>query len=208
MSPKSVKQAANSGPGRITSAVQTATCVDLASGLYHRQHFQLSLDYEFNRMVRTEKPLGLIVVRLPAENDQNIKPMASFLKNALRPLDLAAKLSDREIVILIPEADRDRALRLLSALAEEFGDGGQENTSLSYSGALARPYEDWTPETLLSRARDGFDSASAVTRRMLSAAGPWTEVSTALASAEKDSLFDGFSSLAHSGSNTARPGRR
>jgi hypothetical protein len=156
-------------------------------------------------MDRADKPLGLIVIKLPESGPVSMKALASFLRKALRPLDTPAKIGDREVAALLPEADRDRALRLLTAAAEKFGDGGPGGFSIAYGGALARPWEDWTPAKLLAKARGSMDSASAVIAKMLGRKGPWAEVNTALVAAEKDSLFDGFSILA--GQVRERPGR-
>ncbi|MDR2442952.1 MAG: GGDEF domain-containing protein [Deltaproteobacteria bacterium] len=191
------KNAHRRGKSTLDFTEPLATCVDAKSGLYNRQHFEFSLDYEFSRMERTDKPLGLIVVRLPEGSDQ-IQKIGAFLKTNLRPLDLASKLSDAEVSILLPEADGERAVHLLMALAKEFGDGGPLNSSIGYSGALAKPYAEWTPEKLLNFAREGFDSAKVVIKKILSGSNPWAEANTALASDEKESLFEGFTSLVSS----------
>jgi GGDEF domain-containing protein len=188
-------------------AFPAATCVDPLSGLYHRQHFQLSLAYELGRMNRTERPLGLVVVRPARSGARAVRAVANFLKTSLRPLDVAARLGEREIGVLLPEADRDRTARLLGALAARFGDGGPDGGGLAYGGTLARPWEDWTPERLLARARDGLDAASVVIARTLDAAGPWAEANTALAGPERGALFDGFSSLFGGPDGRPRTGR-
>ena len=188
-------------PAKMADAAPS--CLDPASGLYHLQHFRLSLAYELKRMDRADKPLGLVLLRLPKGNSISMRTLGAFLKKALRPLDTPAKIGDREVAALLPEADRDRALRLITALAERFGDGGPENSSLAYGGALARPWEDWTPAKLIAKARNCMDSATTIIARMLGEAGPWAELNTALASAEKDSLFDGFSVLADQTRNRA-----
>ena len=197
MTSRAIKPAAL-GSGRIAakSAPLVPSCLDPSSGLYHLQHFRLSLAYEINRMYRADKPLGLVVIKIPAAESISIKSVASFLRRALRPLDTPAKIGDRELAALLPEADRDQATRLISALAEKFGDGAPTGATISYGGALARPWEEWTPAKLLSKARSSMDSASVIIARMLGGARPWAEVDTALAAAEKDSLFDGFSILA------------
>ena len=171
-----------------------ATCVDPVSGLFHCQHFMLSLAYELGRMNRTERPLGLVVIRPPRGGPRTMRAIAAFLRTALKPLEVAARLGGREIGVLLPEAGKDRTARLLEALAAKFGDGGGAR-SIAYGGALARPWEDWTPERLLAKAKDGLDSAPSVIARTLDSSGPWAEANTALAGAEKGALFDGFTYL-------------
>jgi GGDEF domain-containing protein len=184
-----------------------ATCLDPASGLYHRQHFQLSLTYELNRMERSEKPLGLVVIRLPEGGAKMMRPLGSFLKKALRSLDTPAQLGRLEAAALLPECDRGRVTRLLSTMAERYGDGGPNISVIAYGGALARSWEDWTAAKLLARARRDMNSASAVIARLLAGAGPWAEVTTAVVAAERDSLYEGFTSLASGEAGQRRSGR-
>jgi GGDEF domain-containing protein len=181
---------------RPDSALALATCLDQRSGLYHPQHFQLSLNYEFNRMQRTEKPLGLIIVRLSQAGDDDFRRLGGFLKSVLRPLDLAARLDGGEVAILAPEADRDQAVKLIQAFARELEPGGRlSSLKAVFGAALARPYQGGRSEDLVQKARDNIGPASEAAEKVVSGANPWTEVDTALAGPERDSLFDGFGSL-------------
>jgi hypothetical protein len=176
-----------------------ATCLDRKSGLYHLQHFSLSLNYEFKRMERTEKPLGLVILRFTKPRDDDFLRLAGFLKSVLRPLDLAANLSGGEVAILIPEADRDRAVRLLTALGQEYEPNGQlSGPEVIFGAALARPYQGWGPDDLVLKARENTGPALEVAQKVLSGSSPWTEPDTALAGPERDSLFNGFGSLSNS----------
>jgi GGDEF domain-containing protein len=180
-----------------------ATCLDQNSGLYHPQHFQLSLSYEFNRMERTEKPLGLIILRLCKAEVSDFRKLAAFLKSALKPLDLAARLNDEEVAVLIPEADRDRAVRLIEVLGQEYATAGKLcGPRVVFGAALARPYQGGKPDELVQKARENVGPANEVAQKVISGSSPWAEVETALAGPERDSLFNGFGSLALS------PGRR
>jgi GGDEF domain-containing protein len=173
-----------------------ATCLDPASGLYHPQHFRLSLGYEFSRMERAEKPLGLIVLRLSGASDDDYANLSRYLKSALRPLDLAARLEGGEVGVLIPEADRDRAARLLKALGLEYGpEGCLVGPAAVFGAALARPFEGGGPDDLLKKAMDSMGPARDVAQKVLSGSSPWAEVDTALAGPERDSLFNGFGTL-------------
>jgi GGDEF domain-containing protein len=182
---------------RRTARNASATCLDPASGLYHPQHFRLSLDYEHSRMERAEKPLGLIILRLPGAGDEAFAALSGFLKGALGPLDLAARLGGPEVGILIPEAGRDRAARLLTALGQEYGPGGRlAGPAAIFGAALARPFQGGGPDDLLRKARDSMGPAQEAARKVLSGSGPWAEADTALAGPERDSLFNGFGTLA------------
>jgi hypothetical protein len=164
--------------------------------LYHPQHFNLSLSYEFSRMERTEKPLGLILVRYREPENSVLQKLAVFLRGALRPLDLAARLSEEEVAILIPEADKDKALRLLAALGREFGPKGSLcGPAVVFGAALAKPYQGGGPEDLVRRARENPGDAEAAAARISAVSSPWSEADTALAGEERDSLFSGFAAL-------------
>lgn len=177
-----------------------ATCVDVSSGLYHPQHFELSLNYEFNRMERTEKPLGLIMLRLADPADRDLQNLSRFLKGSLRPLDLAARLPAGEVAVLIPEADKDRASRLLSALGRAYAPGGVlSGPGVVFGAAVARPCQGGGPLDLVLRARTNVGSAEEVAAKIQAGSSPWTEVDTALDKNERDSLFDGFGSLSLAG---------
>ncbi|MDR2368630.1 MAG: GGDEF domain-containing protein [Deltaproteobacteria bacterium] len=173
-----------------------ATCLDQKSGLYHSQHFELTLGNEFRRMERTDKPLGLILVRFSGAKDADYQNLAAYLKNSLRPLDLAARLTGGEVAILIPEADRDRAVKFLTALGREYGPNGKlSGPPVAFGASLARPFQAGGPDELVQAARDNVGPAQEVAQRLLSGASPWNEVDTALAGPERDSLFNGFGSL-------------
>jgi GGDEF domain-containing protein len=193
------RPAAGPSGGRAKAAEAAPSCLDPASGLYHLQHFRLSLSYELNRMERTDKPLGLIALRLPKEGPVSMRALGAFLRKALRPLDTPAKIGEREVAALMPEADRDRASSLLRALADKFGDGSGLSASIACGWALARPWEEWTAAKLLAKAKNSMGPASAAIAKMAGPAGPWAQNNSALAAAEKDSLFDGFSLLAAQG---------
>jgi GGDEF domain-containing protein len=172
------------------------TCLDQTSGLYHFQHFELSLKYEHARMLRTEKPLGLIVLRFSEARDIDFHNLALFLKCSLRPLDLAARLASDEVAILIPEADKDRAVRLLKVLGQEYAPGGDlEGPTVAFGAALARPYQGDFPNDLVQKARENLGQALEVAQKVISGSSPWIEVDTALAAPERDSLYNGFGSL-------------
>jgi GGDEF domain-containing protein len=173
-----------------------ATCLDQKSGLFHSQHFWLSLNHEFKRMERTEKPLGLIVMKLSKAQDRDFYNLAAHLKMVLRPLDLAARLMGGEVAILIPEADRDRAARLVKSLGREYEPGGKlTGPSVLFGAAMARSFQGGTPDELVQKARDHLGPAPDVSKMVISGENPWIEVDTALAGAERDSLFNGFGSL-------------
>ncbi|MDR3205322.1 MAG: hypothetical protein LBV23_11395 [Deltaproteobacteria bacterium] len=173
-----------------------ATCLDLASGLYHPEHFSLTLRSELSRMERTEKPLGLMIIKLSDPAPEHFKALGAFFHSLLSPLDLAARLSLDEAVVLLPEANRDRALRLIKALEEAFDSPeGPLGEAHGFGMVLVRPFDGLGEEEILASARIKFRSASEVEAAMFQRGGPWAEVNTAVAAAERESLFSGFNSL-------------
>jgi GGDEF domain-containing protein len=170
--------------------------LDVASGLYHAEHFKLTVVYEMSRMERTEKPVGMVVVHLDKHTDEIFKALGAFLKSALRPLDLAAKLGGGQVAVLMPEADRDRGVQLVLALGREFENNRIfSDVCAKFGASIARPFDGTDAQELLRRSRDNPLPACLAAQKLLSGASPWAEVDTALAVGEKDSLFDGFSVL-------------
>jgi hypothetical protein len=173
-----------------------ATCLDLQSGLYHPEHFQLSLDHELTRLERFERPLGLVLVCLEKSGtDSDWAELGLFIKGFLRKLDVAARLSEKKMGILLPDASLERVARLLELLGQEF----EEKETLSklsprFGVALVRPGEgnNASPEVLLSQALENQGQAAEVVKQMLDINSPWVEADTVLIEAEKDSLFAGF----------------
>jgi GGDEF domain-containing protein len=201
-SEKKLRETVNPGPpadsthGQSEPPKTMPTCLDQKSGLFHSQHFWLSLNYEFRRMERAEKPLGLIVLKFAKPKDSDFIALAAFLKNATRPLDLAARLTGGEVAILIPEADRDRAVRLLELLGREYEPGGKlAGPMVLFGAAMARPFQGGGSDDLVNKARDSLGLAQEVAQRIISGTNPWTDVDTALAGPERDSLFNGFGIL-------------
>jgi GGDEF domain-containing protein len=199
---KSVKSEREAKPKRASKPLETEvdrlklTCIDERSGLYHGQHFQLSLTNEFRRMERAEKPLGLIVVRISQAKDEDFHQLSTYLKSVLRPIDLAARLTGGEVAILIPEADRDRAVKLLKTLGREYEASGKlAGPEVVFGASLARPFQGGGPDELVQRAREHFGSAAEAAQNVLSGSNPWFEVDTAVAGPERDSLYSGFGSL-------------
>ncbi|WP_413732611.1 diguanylate cyclase [Sodalis sp. RH20] len=95
---------------------------DGLTGLYNRRHFDLSLDNEFQRALRTQQVLGIILLDVDyfkqfndlyghVAGDNCLKRIGHTLKNLpLRHRDVVARYGGEEFIVLLPATDRDGAL--------------------------------------------------------------------------------------------------
>jgi diguanylate cyclase (GGDEF)-like protein len=103
---------------------------DNLTGLADRQQFDLSLNYEYKRAVRSKKPLGMVLLEIDhfAEYaahygmmgaDACLRQVAHTV-HALprRTGDVVARFGRAEIAILLPLADAAGALRVANSVAE------------------------------------------------------------------------------------------
>jgi hypothetical protein len=160
------------------------------------EHFFLSLKRELTRMERTEQPLGLIVVRAPDSYSGGLRALGSFFNHNLKPLEVAARLSESEAAVLFPEADVKRIVWLLKALEKDFDNRAEPLGSPPGFGViLVRPLDGLEAGKIVALAREKIRSAAEAVDEM--SRGDWArvEINTSLAAAEKESLFRGFNSL-------------
>ena len=165
------------------------SCRDADSGLFHRAHFLAALEGELARLDRWARPLALALVEMGPAPD-----WAAFGRSAraaLRPIDLAARLSDSRAGFLFPEADRAWTGRWLA----EFLAGLRRDDRLGWLDiktglALARP-----------RAGLSAGEVMALASRSLSGSPDWaaraweTDPVTAIIEDERRLLFEGFRAL-------------
>ena len=159
-------------------------CRDQESGLFHRDHFLAALELELARLDRGSRPLSLALVELPRAADW--AAFGRLALDALRPIDLAARLSDRRAGFLFPEAGAARARRRLA----DFLVGLEDGTG-SVGLALAQPREGRSAGEMLTQAERNLreDGPRTIDRR------PEADPATAIAAEERGLLFDGFRTL-------------
>jgi hypothetical protein len=161
------------------------SCRDELSGLFHRAHFLAALEGELARLDRLTRPLALALVELgPAPDWAAFGPLA---RAALRPIDLAARLSDTLAGFLFPEADRAWTGRWLAGfLANLRRAEGDIRTGL----ALAQPRGGRTAEEMMALAVRDLSGSPDRADRAFEA-----DPVTAIIEDERRLLFEGFRAL-------------
>jgi hypothetical protein len=183
------------------------TCLDPESGLYHGEHFELSLKCELERPDQFERPLGLIVVALNGRGQKSgWSVLGQFLKNRLRRLDMASRLKDGSLAVLLPRTGLKKTVGLLQELGQFFDSQKElKGWAPRFGAALIRPSDGQGPSSFLAMATKELGLASEVAVKLLEDKKAILEADTALVPAEKASLFDGFQCLRAEGQVSMRP---
>ena len=172
-----------------TSAKAGWSCRDEGSGLFHRAHFLAALEGELARLDRGARPLALALVELAPAPDW--AAFGLLARDALRPIDLAARLSDNRAGFIFPEADRAWTGRWLAG----FLAGLRRDDRLSWLDirtglALALPRAGLSAGEMMSLAdRSLYDSPDRAARTFEA------DPVTAIIEDERRLLFEGFRAL-------------
>jgi len=157
---------------RLYAEVNRLAITDALTGLYNRRWFDIQLDKEFNRAIRYGHPLSLAMVEvdhLKKVNDKwghqvgdlVLQTIGRVLKANSRQIDVACRYGGDEMAIILPETDREGALKVgerLRALIEEApieGGEGQEIESASVTislGVATYPTDAANKEELIRHA--------------------------------------------------------
>ncbi|UVW27505.1 diguanylate cyclase [Massilia sp. H6] len=109
-------------------ALQRAALADPLTGIANRRHFDACLEQEWQRALRSARPLSLLVIDVDhfklyndqfghAAGDQCLQAVASTLQgHALRATDLAARYGGEEFLLLLPETPLEGAAKLAEAI--------------------------------------------------------------------------------------------
>jgi diguanylate cyclase (GGDEF)-like protein/PAS domain S-box-containing protein len=110
------------------NALQRAALADPLTGIANRRHFDACLEREWQRAIRTARPLSLLVLDVDhfklyndllghAAGDQCLQAVASTLQShALRATDLAARYGGEEFVLLLPDTPFAGAAKVAEAI--------------------------------------------------------------------------------------------
>lgn len=170
-------------------------CLDTESGLFHQVHFRSVLNQELARLDRWERPLSLVVLNLPDLSPDDWAALGRLVRSSLRRIDLAARMDERLVAVLLPDADAHRTRRWLADLLAELArTKGLGDCLPAYGRALARPWEGRQGEELLALALANLGRED-----LHAGAGEDGEFdldsATAIAADERNLLFDGFKAL-------------
>ncbi|MGF1461301.1 MAG: diguanylate cyclase domain-containing protein [Leptolyngbyaceae cyanobacterium] len=161
--------------------LQEAAQTDSLTGIANRHHFQTVLMKEWGRLLREQKPLGLLLCDLDAFKQYNdryghlagdvcLKEFARIIKNAVnRPTDLVTRYGGEEFIVLLPNtaeeglATVDFKIRQGLAEAAVPHDSSWVDKYVTYSagGISAIPQLSLSPDELIDQADNALYKAKA-----------------------------------------------
>jgi diguanylate cyclase (GGDEF)-like protein len=118
---------------RLREALRNQSIRDPLTGLFNRRFLEETLEREIRRAVRSEQPLGLLMLDLDhfkkfndtyghEAGDSVLRETASFLAKSVRAEDIVCRFGGEEFVVILPLADlqatQARAERIRSKLRE------------------------------------------------------------------------------------------
>lgn len=151
------------------SKIETLAITDELSGVYNRHHFNHVLKQEFERSVRYERPLALIIIDIDNFKDINdqyghicgddvIRQYGAMLSENVRTTDILARFGGDEFAIIMPETNAQQALavtrKIESLCNQRKFNLGHDEISVTISIGLAEMIRDGDikPEDLIHKA--------------------------------------------------------
>lgn len=146
--------------------------IDALTDVYNRRFFDQAIDREFQRAMRTNSPLSLIMIDVDGfkafndiyghqKGDQCLKSIATALKSSInRSHDLVARYGGEEFAIILPDTSQSGAERMaetllnnVRALAIEHESAPVNNrVTISLGSVSCIPMQGVTPPDLIARA--------------------------------------------------------
>jgi diguanylate cyclase (GGDEF)-like protein len=148
---------------RLFEQVRSMAITDPLTGLSNYRRLISVLEAELDRSRRTQRPFTVVLLDmdgLKIINDQYghltgsraLVRISKILRNHSRAIDTAARYGGDEFALVLPEAGKDVASRVVSRIRERLS-AEEEHPALSVSaGVAAFPEDGDTPERLLGAA--------------------------------------------------------
>jgi diguanylate cyclase (GGDEF)-like protein len=154
---------------RLREALRSQSIKDPLTGLYNRRYLTEMLERETRRCVRSEQPLGILMLDLDHfkkfndtyghdAGDTVLREAASFLSKSIRAEDIVCRFGGEEFVVILPTADLDasyaRAERIRSKLRDLIVlHKGQSLGMITVSvGVASLPLHGTSPDALFAAA--------------------------------------------------------
>lgn len=113
---------------RLFREVERLAMTDPLTGLFNRHKLNESLGVEVERGLRYERPLSLIMIDLDdlkgindqyghPKGDEVLVKVARSIKREIRRVDIATRYGGDEFLILLPEADREEAVKVADRIS-------------------------------------------------------------------------------------------
>jgi diguanylate cyclase (GGDEF)-like protein len=148
---------------------------DELTGLRNRRYIMTRLKEEFQRAVRSELPVSVIMIDIDhfkkinesagrTFGDVVLRTVADRLRLDLREYDLLGRTGGEEFLVILPEAEsrkaHDVAHRLLQAVSSEDITAAENTVNVTLSAGVTTLKErDLSIDTILSRADDALYKA-------------------------------------------------
>ncbi len=148
---------------RLFEQVRSMAITDPLTGLSNYRRLISVLEAELDRSRRTQRPFSVVLLDmdgLKIINDQyghltgsrSLVRIGKILRNHSRAIDTAARYGGDEFAVVLPEAGKDIASRVVTRIRERLS-AEPERPALSVSaGVAAFPEDGDTPEKLLGAA--------------------------------------------------------
>jgi diguanylate cyclase (GGDEF)-like protein len=156
--------------------------LDRLTGLATDRRFRRVLQGELRRARRYDQRAAVVVADVDAFGEINrrfgrllgdslLEDLGRLVHDGIRSIDIAARVGEDELVLLLPETDRNGALRVAERLRRDVAscfarrEQAGETIGLTISAGVAcYPDDATTPETLLERAAQALYQAKAAGR--------------------------------------------
>ena len=148
---------------RLFDQVRTMAVSDPLTGLANYRRLISVMEAELDRSRRTQRPFSIVLFDmdgLKAINDQYghltgsraLVRLGKVLRHHSRAIDTPARYGGDEFAIVLPEAGKDIATRIVGRIRERLGTEGELPLLSASSGVAAFPEDGDTPEKLLAAA--------------------------------------------------------
>ncbi|MDR5682540.1 MAG: GGDEF domain-containing protein [Armatimonadota bacterium] len=150
--------------------VHELSITDPLTGLFNRRHFNEVLAREVQRHLRHAQPLSLLIMDLrgfkgvndtyghPAGDDV-LAQVAAVIRARLRHSDVAFRIGGDEFAALLPQTDREGALRVATTLSRQIANASftvrDAPVALAAAIGVATLPDDATTSEALMQAADG-----------------------------------------------------
>jgi len=154
---------------RLRDALRTQSIKDPLTGLYNRRYLEEILEREIRRAVRSEQPLGILMLDLDHfkkfndtyghdAGDTVLREAAAFFTKSIRVEDIVCRFGGEEFVVILPTADlvnsHNRGEKIRSKVRElTVRHQGQPLGMITVSiGVACLPVHGMSPKQLLEAA--------------------------------------------------------
>jgi diguanylate cyclase (GGDEF)-like protein len=148
---------------KLARAVEGLEIYDPLTALYNEKHLMVRLDEEIKRAVLYQRPCGLLMLELTniaqikeqcgaIETEKLLKDVAKIFKEALRPVDISARVQENRIAAILIERNRRQCQVTVQKVQETFIQHFKDNhlkVELKYSIAET-PIDGRTADELIT----------------------------------------------------------